>query len=203
MSTDYCAKLRPRKRKAPETLDDTVADDHNHNVPRRPRKRRRMSTTSNSSSSPTPNDSNHISSPMHDSNDSNVKISKSLNQKSRRRQSRCHSRDVIKFDVRSWGYFDKGPYKSFIKLSNNETSSGSPKSFDDPKKRGHRIVVIDGISGAVEQTLTLDTWADIYSGIRLRIFLQTLQFKPNKWVIIIVHDSGYNINTKVSLTPFW
>ena len=104
----------------------------------------------------------------------------------------------IQFDIRSWGWMDRNPYKSFIKLTNNKTESKGLKIYDIQKKRGHRIVVIDGITGNIEQSIVFDTWADIYSGIRLKIFLQTLQFKPNKWVIIITHDSGYNINTEVT-----
>ena len=69
--------------------------------------------------------------------------------------------------------------------------------FDIALKRGHRIVVVDGITGDVEQSIAFDTWADIYSTYRLYIFLQTLQFKPNKWIIMIIHDSGYNTYMEV------
>ena len=190
MSAAYRSKLRPRKRKAPESHDN---DDHIQDPPRRPRKRRRTRNSSaiigdTKSTLPDSSSDQKIESQPTEISKSSARSQKAPSQ---------HSPD-IKFDVRSWGYLDSGPYKSHIKISNHKTSSGSLKSYGDPKKRGHRIVVIDGVTGAVEQTLTLDTWADIYSGIRLRIFLQTLQFKPNKWVIIVVHDSGYNINTKVS-----
>merc|ERR1712228_702109 len=41
------------------------------------------------------------------------------------------TRDFIQFDIRSWAYMDnKGPYKSHIKLTNNETASGGLKTFD-------------------------------------------------------------------------
>lgn len=115
---------------------------------------------------------------------------------------RPSKRDCIQFDIRSWAWMDtKPPYKSHIKLTNNKTQSGGLKTFDLQNKRGHRIIVIDGISGDIEQSIAFDTWADIYAGIRLNIFLKTLQFKPNKWVIVITHDSGYNINAEVAFYP--
>eukprot|EP01084_Bolivina_argentea_P302853 522824_1 len=106
--------------------------------------------------------------------------------------------NLIEFNIRSWCWMDSNPYKSYIKLTNNSTSTHGLKIYDLQQKRGHRIVVINGINGNIEQSICFDTWADIYSGIRLKIFLKTLQFKPNKWVIIIIHDSGYNINTEAA-----
>jgi len=93
---------------------------------------------------------------------------------------------------------DAAPFKSHIKLTNNQTESRGLKTYDLQKRRGHRIVVVDGITGDVEQSLCFDTWGDIYSGVRLKIFLKSLRFRANKWLIITTHDSGHNINTEAA-----
>ena len=107
-------------------------------------------------------------------------------------------RDFIQFDIRSWAYNDKSPNRSHIKLTNNATQSRGLKKVDLQHRRGHRVIVINGVSGDIEQSIAFDTWADIYSGLRLSVFLKTLQFKADKWVIVVTHDSGYSINAEVA-----
>ena len=89
--------------------------------------------------------------------------------------------------MRSWAYDDvSSPYNAFIKVNGKRV---------DNEVRGHRIVVIDAISGDIENVISFDTWGDIYAAIRIKIFLKTL--KPNKWIIITVHDSGWCVHTQV------
>ena len=203
MSASYTSKLRSRKRKLPPPSDTSSTD--NDSITHQPRKKRRFSETPNTCSTLNSNTTSNTNSNSHQNNDnhddedykslsSTPTLSSSTPSSPR---SPSPSSPYIQFDIRSWCWMDSVPFKSYIKVTNNATESKGLKIFDIQKKRGHRIVVIDGITGNVEQSIVFDTWADIYSGVRLSIFLKTLQFKPNKWVIIITHDSGYNINTEV------
>ena len=159
-----------RKRKSPNS--DVVSAENDH--PEQPRKRRKFSESTNSSN-----------------------INRNDEAESAEAVDSEKNNDPIQFALRSWCWRDPNPYKSYIKLTNNSTQTKGLKIFDVQKRRGHRIVVIDGCSGDIEQSIAFDSWADIFGGIRLKIFLQTMQYKPNKWIIIITHDSGYNVNTEV------
>ena len=202
MSASYT--LRSRKRKSPDTDTSSTADE---SISIQPKKKRKLSVLASPSNTNTKSNSNSNSIAnretiiIDDSDDSDLNeddITTSTSPSiSHQDQEQDPPSPYIQFDTRSWCWADRQPFKSFIKVTNNNTESKGLKIFDVQKKRGHRIVVIDGITGDIEQSIVFDTWADIYSGIRLKIFLQTLQFKPNKWVIIITHDSGYNINTEV------